>query len=48
MSDIARTTAGSNPKRAYRMPTLTVYGSVRELTGAGSGSMSDATNMMKT
>lgn len=36
-------------KRAYRTPALTVYGSVRELTGTKSGtSMGDATMKMST
>ena len=37
---------GRDPKRAYQAPSLTLYGAVRDLTGAGSGIMADATNMM--
>lgn len=38
-----------NAKRAYRAPALTVYGSVRELTGTKSGTtMADASMKMST
>lgn len=33
-------------KLAYQRPSLTVYGSVRELTGAGSGGNTDGTKNM--
>jgi hypothetical protein len=39
--------AKGRAKHSYKTPALTVYGSVRELTGAGSGTMNgDAGNMM--
>jgi hypothetical protein len=37
----------SPPKKPYRSPTLTVYGSVKELTGNNSGTqMGDGMTMM--
>ena len=42
-----RTEPNKSPKKPYRAPVLTVYGSVKELTGANSGgTMTDATTMM--
>jgi hypothetical protein len=37
---------GRDSKRTYQAPSLTLYGSVRDLTGDGSGAMADGTNMM--
>lgn len=35
----------ANGRRAYARPSLTIYGSVRELTGAMSGTGTDASLM---
>ena len=41
------TEANKSPKKPYRPPTLTVYGSVKELTGNSSGTLAgDAGTMM--
>jgi hypothetical protein len=43
------TKPSKSAKKPYRSPVLTVYGSVKELTGAVSlGTFTDATNMMVT
>lgn len=44
-----RTPASNSPKKPYRAPTLTVYGSVKELTGNFSGpNTGDTMSMMTT
>lgn len=45
---MTRPTEGNKcPKKPYRSPVLTVYGSVRELTGNNSGALTgDAGTMM--
>jgi hypothetical protein len=43
------TETDKSPKKPYRSPTLTVYGSVKELTGNNSGTNSgDSNTMMRT
>lgn len=45
--DAARAAAPVQPKAAYAPPTLTRYGTVRELTKGGSGSNIDGANHTK-
>lgn len=41
MTDHNSTANNANSRRAYARPSLTIYGSVRELTGAMSGTGTD-------
>lgn len=45
MVDVAKNSGVQAKKQAYAAPTLTVFGSVRELTGGVSGTNGDGTAM---
>ena len=47
-SDLDVGSEASATKLAYNRPSLTVYGSVRELTGGASGGGTDSTGMVQT
>ncbi|MFM2370332.1 MAG: hypothetical protein RIS85_54 [Pseudomonadota bacterium] len=48
MTKLTQNTATNAVRRGYSRPSLTVYGSVRELTGAMSGVGTDSSSMFMT
>lgn len=48
MTDTRSTAKNATARRAYARPSLTIYGSVRELTGAMSGTGTDTMLMFMT